>query len=224
MNILNISVLFSLLLVLGFPMHNGTQISKFSDLLVEANAKNIDIAIKRATKIIFALKSFSRFNNDGKMELASIKNGLETVLTLYHNKIKQGIDLIRNYENVGDIYCFEDELNQVWTNLIHNALQAMDYKGKLTIGLKEVDGYQVVSIKDTGCGITPEVKEKMFKPFFTTKKSGEGSGLGLDIVKKIVEKHKGKIEVDSEVGIGTEFRVYIPIKQENQNEGDSNGN
>jgi C4-dicarboxylate-specific signal transduction histidine kinase len=184
---------------------------KISDL--STNTTNIIQAVERASKVIFALKSFSRYDHTGEMSKANIKDTIETVLTIYHNQIKQGTQLIREYEDVSDNYCFPDELNQVWTNLVHNALQAMDYKGTLTISLKEESGNQVVGIKDSGCGIPEHIKEKIFEPFFTTKPAGEGSGLGLDIIKKIIQKHEGKIEVDSTVGEGTEFRVFIPIKK-----------
>ena len=110
------------------------------------------------------------------------------------------------------VLCLPDELNQVWTNLIHNALQAMQYHGKLTVGLRSDGENALVSIGDTGCGIAPENREKIFKPFFTTKADGEGSGLGLDIVKKIVDKHQGRIEVTSELGVGTTFVVVLPLR------------
>jgi signal transduction histidine kinase len=109
------------------------------------------------------------------------------------------------------VRCLPDELNQVWTNLVHNALQAMDHKGTLTVGLSREGGEAVVSIGDTGCGIPEEIRSRIFDAFFTTKAAGEGTGLGLDIVRKIVEKHQGRIEVDSEVGRGTTFTVRLPI-------------
>ncbi len=108
------------------------------------------------------------------------------------------------------IQCYPDELNQVWTNLIHNALQAMEYDGSLTIEATQSDNYIRVSIIDSGKGISPEIMSKIFQPFFTTKPSGEGSGLGLDIVRKIIEKHDGEIEVNSVPG-ETTFTVYLPM-------------
>ncbi|NEO89658.1 MAG: GHKL domain-containing protein, partial [Moorea sp. SIO3G5] len=105
-----------------------------------------------------------------------------------------------------------DELNQVWTNLIHNALQAMENKGNLIINVRQEDDQIKVSITDTGKGIPPEIQPKIFQPFFTTKPAGEGSGLGLDIVRKIVEKHHGHMEVESVPG-ETTFTVSLPIQQ-----------
>jgi signal transduction histidine kinase len=117
---------------------------------------------------------------------------------------------VKNYAEIPPILCYPDELNQVWTNLVHNALQAMDNRGTLTIGLTEYDRLVKISVTDSGKGIPEEIKAKIFDPFFTTKPAGEGSGLGLDIVKKIVEKHQGKIEVESIPG-QTTFHVFLPI-------------
>lgn len=106
--------------------------------------------------------------------------------------------------------CYPDELNQVWTNIIHNALQAMDYRGTLTIDIAQQDQQAHISITDSGQGIPEHIQSKIFEPFFTTKRPGEGSGLGLDIVKKIIDKHRGRIEVKSIPG-KTTFTVSLPI-------------
>lgn len=181
---------------------------KLCDL--RSNAANISLAVEKAAKIIFALKNFARSDQSGEMIKAGLKDGLETVLTIYNNQIKRNTTLVTEYEDLEEIYCFSDELNQVWTNLIHNALQAMDYSGVLTIKLGKVDDYQRVVIQDNGPGIPADIIDKIFTPFFTTKKAGEGSGLGLDIVKKIVDKHHGRIEVASSAGEGTAFSIFIP--------------
>jgi two-component system NtrC family sensor kinase len=118
--------------------------------------------------------------------------------------------VVRNYEDIPPLSCFPDELNQVWTNLIHNALQAMNHEGTLTIGIRQEGDNAVVSVSDNGCGIPEEIRGKIFDVFFTTKPAGVGSGLGLDIVKKIIDKHQGRIEVQSEVGVGTTFSVFLP--------------
>lgn len=170
-------------------------------------------AADRAAKIVFALKTFSRFDPGAEMVSASLRDGLDTVLTLYHNQIKHGVELVQDYQPVANIPCRPDELNQVWTNLVHNALQAMDHRGRLTIRLFEAEGRAVVSIADTGCGIPDTIRDRIFEPFFTTKKAGEGSGLGLDIVKKIIERHGGTIEVFSQPGHGTTFTVRLPLHQ-----------
>jgi PAS domain S-box-containing protein len=172
---------------------------------------NINTAVNRVSKIIFALKSYARVDSSGEMREADIKESIETVLTIYNNQIKQGIELIREYEDILPLRCLPDELNQVWTNLIHNALQAMGHQGTLTVGLRRDGNEVVVFVRDTGCGIPEDIRSKIFDPFFTTKKAGEGSGLGLDIVKKIVDKHHGRIDFQSVGGVETTFSVYLPM-------------
>ncbi|MEN8121081.1 MAG: ATP-binding protein, partial [Bacteroidota bacterium] len=128
-----------------------------------------------------------------------------------HNQLKQGIEIEKNFKTVPEILCYPDELNQVWTNLIHNSIYAMHEKGKLEINVSKTDTALVVKIKDNGKGISKEIHDKVYDAFFTTKPTGEGSGLGLDIVKKIIEKHDGTIDFESEEGKGAEFRVVLPI-------------
>ena len=178
---------------------------------ITTNADNINTAVDRVAKIIFALKSFSRFGGAQVWIESDLREGIETVLTIYQNQIKQGIDLVRQFKELPPVHCLPDEINQVWTNLIHNALQAMDRQGTLTIGLRQEAGDALVSIGDTGCGIPPELRERIFDPFFTTKPAGEGTGLGLEIVRKIVEKHGGRIAIESEVGRGSTFTISLPI-------------
>jgi signal transduction histidine kinase len=174
------------------------------------NSDNISLAVDRASKIVFALKSYAHHDYSGAKTMANIQDTLETVLTLYHNQLKQGVTITRNYAPLPSILCYPDELNQVWTNLIHNALQAMQYKGALAVTLKQVANDIVVEITDSGPGIPAHIHERIFEPFFTTKPAGEGSGLGLDIVRKIIDKHAGRIEVTSEPG-RTTFSVFVPV-------------
>jgi signal transduction histidine kinase len=178
--------------------------------VLQKSTKNITTATDRAAKVVFALRNYARYDQSGEKIEANIVDGIETVLTLYYNQMKHGVEVIRNYGEGISILCYPDELNQVWTNLIHNAIQAMDYKGILQINVKQQDSNVVVSITDNGKGIPPEVMPKIFEPFFTTKPAGEGSGLGLDIVKKIIEKHQGQITAESVTG-KTTFTVYLPI-------------
>lgn len=177
---------------------------------IQKGAATINTATKRASKVVFALKTYARYDQSGEMIPANLSEGIDTVLTLYQNQLKKGIEVKRNYTELPPVLCYPDELNQVWTNLIHNALQAMDYRGTLTIEVMQQEQYVSISITDTGAGIPEEIKPKIFEPFFTTKPPGEGSGLGLDIVKKIIEKHQGKIEVESILG-QTKFTVSLPI-------------
>lgn len=176
----------------------------------QRNSKTIKTAVERASKIVFALKNFARFDHSGEPTQASIPETLETALTLYHNQLKRGIDVVKNYQDIPPIECFPDELNQVWTNLIHNAAQAMDFDGKLELTVEAAGDYALVHITDSGKGIPMEIQHRIFDPFFTTKRAGEGSGLGLDIVKKIIQKHQGEISFESVPG-RTTFTVKLPF-------------
>jgi len=169
----------------------------------------ITLASERATEVVSALKKFVHYDQIEKVK-ANLIEGIETVLTLYHYQIKQGVKVIKNYGELPPICCYPSELNQVWTNLVHNALQAMDNLGTLKLDVFEQDDNAIISITDSGSGIPDDIKSKIFNPFFTTKAAGEGSGLGLDIVKKIIEKHEGKINVESIEG-ETTFTVSIPV-------------
>jgi signal transduction histidine kinase len=204
------------------------ELEKFLPLLAELDRKNIlkiayqftslqtsiqtiITAVERAAKVVFALKTYARYNQTGEKIEANILEGIETILTLYQNQTKQGVEVIRNFEpSLPTLMCYPDELNQVWTNLIHNALQAMENVGTLTLDVRQQANKIRIGITDSGKGIPPETLPKIFQPFFTTKPSGEGSGLGLDIVKKIIEKHQGQIEVESVPG-ETTFIVFLPL-------------
>ena len=179
---------------------------------VQKSTRNIITATDRAAKIVFALKSYSRYDQSGAKAIANITDGIDTVLTLYHYQIKHGVEVVRNYgTDLPSVLCYPDELNQVWTNLLHNALQAMSNKGVLKIDVKHEDNAISVTITDNGPGIPPEIMPRIFEPFFTTKPPGEGSGLGLDIVRKIIEKHQGQLQVES-VPTQTKFTVSLPIE------------
>jgi signal transduction histidine kinase len=181
---------------------------------LQGNCRTIQTAVERASKVVFALKTYARYNHSGEPQLSSLPDTLNTVIELYHNLIKHGIEIVRDFHDIPAIWCFPDELIQVWTNLIHNAIQAMGGMGTLRLSIGTVDNTVPdtvqVSITDSGCGIPQELQAKIFEPFFTTKPMGEGSGLGLDIVKKIIEKHKGSLTVQSKTG-ETTFRVQLPI-------------
>lgn len=179
-----------------------------------SHQKTIQTSVDRASKIVFALKNYARYDHSGERVVVSIIDGLETVLTLYSNSLKHGIKLNRQYGSIPPIACYPDELHQVWTNLIYNAIQAMDNQGELTIAISQPQrddkAYVCVEIIDNGCGIPSEIMPNIFRPFFTTKPMGEGTGLGLDIARKIIDKHQGTIEVTSVPG-RTAFQVWLPI-------------
>ena len=176
------------------------------------NSSNIKVAVERASKVVFALKNYSHRNHTEDKIKSNVLKGLETVLTLYYNQIKKGVTVNRHFAELPDINCYPDELNQVWTNILHNAIQAMDAHGVIDIETGVNERKQIfVRITDNGKGIPAEVLPRIFEPFFTTKPAGEGSGLGLDIVRQIIAKHNGDIRVASVPG-KTSFEVLLPIQ------------
>ena len=177
------------------------------------NTDNILLAVEQASRIVKALKTYVHKGGDGELIECDINQSLDTVLIIYRNKLKRGIEVVKDYQDLPSIMAYADELNQVWTNVIHNAIQAMDFEGTLTIRTKRVGDLVEVCIADTGKGIAEEIQPKIFNPFFTTKALGEGTGMGLDIVKKIVQKHKGNISVSSVLGEGAEFTIKLPINR-----------
>lgn len=150
------------------------------------------------------------------MDQAPVQNvdvvkSLETTLTILNHKLKRGVEVERDYQPIPLLVdSFGSELNQVWTNIIDNAIDAMHGRGKLRVRTFRDDNCVVVEIGDNGPGISPEVEPHIFEPFFTTKGVGEGTGLGLDTVQRIVRKHRGSIQVDSKPG-DTRFQVLLPL-------------
>lgn len=196
--------------LLSHPAHEFIFETAYHLGSININTHNINTAVERVSKIVFALKSFSRFEQSGSKIATPLQKGIETVLTVYQNQLRDQVELECSFGEVPQVLACADDLNHVWTNLIHNALQAMANRGKLSIDVRRNGNFVVVAISDTGCGIAPEVRAKIFDAFFTTKTAGEGTGLGLDIAKRIIDEHQGKIEVSSTVGVGTTFSVYLP--------------
>lgn len=179
---------------------------------LQGNRQFIQMAAERAGKIVFALRSYAHFEHDSQPQIFQLEAGIDTVLELYCNQLKRGVEVVCNYQALAEIQGYPDELIQVWNNLIHNAIQAMEGKGMLTITTTMHGDQVIIKIQDTGQGIDPIHQERIFEPFFTTKTQGEGSGLGLHIVKKIIEKHQGKISLTSQPG-DTCFMIQIPRSQ-----------
>ena len=167
---------------------------------------------RRTADIVKDLRNFSRIDND-TYRPADIHAGLESSLSLLYNQYKNKVEVIREYQDLPEIECYEGQLNQVWMNLFANAIQAMTNDGVLYIATEMADGQVRVRIRDTGSGMPEEVLSKIFEAFYTTKEVGEGTGLGLSISHGIIEKHHGSIQVDSEIGKGTTFTISLPIKQ-----------
>lgn len=169
------------------------------------------LAVERASKMTFALKNFVRFEISKNPVRVNLKENIENVLTLYQNQFKKKVTLVKEYEDVPYIEGYPEELLHLWTNLIYNALQAMSFHGKLSIQTKTEGNKVLVLVEDNGSGIPESIQHRIFEPFFTTKPLGEGSGLGLDICRKIVDRHFGSITFQSIPG-KTIFAIELPIK------------
>jgi signal transduction histidine kinase len=173
------------------------------------NTHAIRTAIRRITRIVGALKGYSHLDQ-AKVSATDLHEGIENTLVILHSELKYGITVTRDYAELPAVPVYVDELNQVWTNLIHNAVQALGGKGEIVIETRVLDALVSVTVQDNGPGIPSDVMPRIFEPFFTTKPKGEGTGLGLGIVKQIVEKHGGEIDVTSKPGC-TRFTVCLPI-------------
>jgi signal transduction histidine kinase len=173
---------------------------------------SVKTGTERTTEIIKGLRTFSRLDED-VLKIADIHEGLDSTLILLRNKYKQRIEINKYYGNIPEIECYPGQLNQVFMNILSNAIDAIDDKGIIAISTSKSNKSIRISIKDSGRGISENIKSKIFDPFFTTKEVGQGTGLGLSICHSIIEKHRGSIEVKSEVGKGSEFVIVVPVKQ-----------
>ena len=172
-----------------------------------AEAQN---ATRRISDLVSAVKSYSQLDRAAVQDVRLV-DGLESTLIMLGHKLRDGVTVVRDYGEVPTVSANPGELNQVWTNLVDNAVDAMAGSGTLTVRTYADDHHAVVEVCDTGAGMTGEVAAHAFEPFFTTKEVGKGTGLGLDISRRIVvERHSGAIEVDSEPG-RTVVRVRLPL-------------
>jgi signal transduction histidine kinase len=187
-----------------------TAVSEINKLI-----ESIKNGTTRTTEIIRGLRTFSRLDED-ILKMADIHEGLDSTLILLHNKYKNRIEIIRDYGKVPQVECYPGQLNQVFMNLLSNAIDAIENTGKIIIKTSINGGTVTISIKDTGHGIPENLKGRIFDPFFTTKSVGKGTGLGLSISHGIIEKHGGAITFYSREGGGTEFIISIPAVQSKQ--------
>jgi signal transduction histidine kinase len=170
----------------------------------------IESSTSRIADLVRAIKEYT-YMDQSPVQNVDVVKSLETTLTILNHKLNRGVTVQRDYPPVPLLVnSFGSELNQVWTNLIDNAIDAMNGKGELRVRTYRDNGCVVVEIGDHGPGISPEIRAHMFEPFFTTKGVGEGTGLGLDTVQRIVKKHRGSIHVNSKPG-DTRFQVWLPL-------------
>jgi len=172
----------------------------------------IENSTKRISDLVRAIKEYS-YMDQAPVQEVDIHHGLESTLTILGHRLKQGVTVIKDYDpNLPRVYAYGGELNQIWTNLIDNAIDAMNGKGELRIRTRLNLDRVIVEIADNGPGIPPDIQPRIFDPFFTTKGVGQGTGLGLDTACRIAHKHHGDIRVVSKPG-DTRFEVDLPIQQ-----------
>ena len=175
-------------------------------------ADNVGLTVEaseRIAKIVRSLRSFARLD-EAELQEADLHEGLESTLTLAQHEYKNRIEVVREYGDIGRIYCYPNQLNQVFMNLLINAAQAIEGEGRVTLRTVAEEGVVCVQVVDSGKGMAPEVLDKIFDPGFTTKGVGVGTGLGLSISYKIVGKHEGEIRVESTEGRGSTFTLLLP--------------
>ena len=172
--------------------------------------KETTYGVERINKIVTALQHFS-YASHGPKTLTRVNDALEGIMNMVSAEILKKAELVKEYGDIPPVEANEEQLKQVFINLLVNAAQAITNMGVIRLKTYVKDAHAVVEISDTGCGIPREVLPKIFDPFFTTKETGKGTGLGLSICYDIIKKHKGRIEVISEPGQGTTFLVFLPL-------------
>lgn len=185
-----------------------------NNLVTEKIVLDIHEASGRIAALVGAVKSFTHMDQGHGKQYAEIHTGIRSTLTMLQHKIRSGnVQVIENFDtSLPEVNALIGELNQVWTNLLDNALDAMESnkQARLTITTNRIKDFVRVTISDNGPGIPDDIKKRIFEPFFTTKQIGKGTGLGLDVVMRIVKQHKGIIKVESKPG-QTDFTVEFPI-------------
>jgi two-component system, NtrC family, sensor kinase len=169
--------------------------------------------ITRVKKIVQDLKDFSHVGSEEEWQPADLHHGIDSTLNIVNNEIKYKAEVKKEYADIPEVECLPPQLNQVFMNLLVNAAHAIEERGTITIRTGAADNMVWVEVSDNGKGIAPENLSRIFDPFFTTKPVGTGTGLGLSVSYSIIQKHHGSINVASEVGKGTTFRISLPVKQ-----------
>ena len=206
--------------LLDMPMDEGSR------ELAEQQIKDIDLdfirediielirsgksGASRIKEIVFSLRSFSRLD-EAELKSVLLEEGLNDTLAILNHQTKGRIKVVKDYQLNQPVMCFAGQVNQVFMNVIYNGIQAISGEGTLTISTRRENEWAIITIEDSGAGIPQDIISKIFDPFFTTKDVGEGTGLGLSISYGIIEKHGGRIEVESEVGKGTKFTIHLKL-------------
>jgi len=176
---------------------------------------SMKVGADRIKAIVLSLRNFSRLDEAEKKD-ADLREGLDSTLLILNHKLNDQIQIVKNYSNISPVVCYPAQLNQVFMNILTNAIDALTecdrWPKEITITIQQLDNWVRIKIGDNGPGIEPEIRDRIFNPFFTTKPIGTGTGLGLSVSYQIVvDKHKGRLSCSSIVGKGTTFIVEIPI-------------
>jgi two-component system, NtrC family, sensor kinase len=185
------------------PVH-GEAMTEYAALLTDA-----EHGLSQIADLVLSLKDFSRVDRS-RTEMFDVNEGLDTALKICHSQLKNRIEVERDYGELPKIPCAPSQLNQVFLNLLTNAGQAIDGAGRIHVRTRDAGADIEITVRDSGCGMDEETRKHIFEPFFTTKDVGKGTGLGLTIVYRIVEDHRGRIAVTSAPGAGTEFTIHLP--------------
>jgi signal transduction histidine kinase len=177
------------------------------DLIAESSE-----GIDRVKTIIAAMKDFSHIGDD-EFDFADVHKGINTTLKMVNNEVKYKAEIECDFGDLPEIECIPSQINQVVMNFLINAAHAIEGFGKITLRTRQEDDWVWIEIEDNGHGISPDNIRRIFEPFFTTKPVGKGTGLGLSLSFNIIEKHHGRVDVDSTPGKGTRFRIWLPVKQ-----------
>jgi two-component system NtrC family sensor kinase len=169
--------------------------------------------IDRVKQIVHSLKDFSRADEGGDFVAADLRQCIESTLNVVNNEIKYRADVHKEFAELPLVPCRPSQINQVIMNLLVNAAQAMEQRGEITVRTALHEGGALIEVSDTGSGIPAEHLDRIFEPFFTTKPVGQGTGLGLSLSYGIVRDHGGWIKAESELGRGTQFRIWLPLHQ-----------
>lgn len=184
-------------------------------------AETVD-GVQRVQDIVRDLKNFSHVSSSEQI-WANLESGLDSTLNVVWNELKYKATVIKEYSGIPEIKCAPSQINQVFMNLLVNASQAIEERGEITIRTGSSETEVWIDIEDTGRGIAPEHLTRIFEPFFTTKPVGKGTGLGLSLSYGIIKKHHGRIDLSSEVGKGTRFRVVLPRKTDEAGSEETSG-
>lgn len=207
------------------PENIGTKLGEINSYKEDINYAELTTGINElinsiktganlTSEIIEGLRTFSRLDEDA-LKPADINQNIDSTLTMLRNQYKHRIEIIKEYGELPKVECFPGKLNQVFMNIIANAIQAIDGQGTISIKTYQSNSLfnnsVAIEIKDTGSGMAKEVKQRVFEPFFTTKTSSKGTGLGMSICRDIIKLHNGQIELESKPNKGTTFTIYIPV-------------